>query len=68
MSRLEQTRLLKSYPRLSLPMNLLTVTGSLLVALPFSIALFPQMVSRKATDLESRFHHLKDEQGQPLTV
>ena len=66
MAQLESTKLLKAYPRLSMPLNLLTVTGSLLVALPCAIALFPQIAQVDAKTLEPRFWGLKDSLGNPI--
>ncbi|KAJ3370885.1 Sideroflexin-1 [Kappamyces sp. JEL0680] len=66
MSQLERTRLLRSRPWLGIPFNLLTVSGSLLVALPFAIALFPQMASLDVSRVEPEFAGLKRANGLPV--
>ncbi|KAJ3079016.1 hypothetical protein HK100_010534, partial [Physocladia obscura] len=43
MGQLEKTKFLKSNPRLHAPVNLITICGSLMAALPCAIALFPQI-------------------------
>ena len=46
----------------------LTLIGtSLLVFLPPAIATFPQVAKISPSQLEPRFHHLTDAQGQPIT-
>ncbi|KAI8903337.1 Tricarboxylate/iron carrier [Gorgonomyces haynaldii] len=65
LSRLENG-FLKRHPRLTMPLNLLTVTGSLLVALPCAIALFPQKASMKVEKLEPEFQKMRDSKGNPL--
>lgn len=54
MTMLEKS-FLKTYPRLSIPMNLLCVSGSLMAALPCAIALFPQTASLAVDEVEPRF-------------
>ncbi|KAI8898758.1 Tricarboxylate/iron carrier [Globomyces pollinis-pini] len=66
MSQLEKTTFLKRNPRLNLPLNLVTVSASLLVALPCAIALFPQVASLEVNKLEPQFQNLKDKKGNPI--
>ncbi|KAI9203505.1 Tricarboxylate/iron carrier [Polychytrium aggregatum] len=66
MSQLERTRWLRANPRLVMPVNLLTITGSLMAALPCAIALFPQTASMPVSQLEPKFHDLRDANGNPI--
>ena len=66
MSQLEKTSFLKSYPRLTMPLNLFTISASLMGALPCAIALFPQTASIAAVKLEPQFRNLKDENGDHI--
>jgi hypothetical protein len=43
MSQIEKKKWYTSNPRLRLPVNLVVVCTSMLVALPFAIAIFPQV-------------------------
>ncbi|KAJ3413462.1 hypothetical protein HDV05_008031 [Chytridiales sp. JEL 0842] len=66
MSQLERTKFMRNNPRLGIPMNLLTISGSLMAALPCSIALFPQTASISVNSLEPRFQNLKDANGNRI--
>ena len=66
MARLEKTKFMQKRPYLSIPMNLLTVSVSLLVALPFAIALFPSQASLPVHKLEKDFHNVKKRDGTPI--
>lgn len=66
MSQFEKTKLLKTYPKLSMPLNLATISACLLAALPPSIALFPQIAKVNVNQLESELTGLKDSRGAPL--
>ena len=59
MSQLEKTNFLKNNRKLIIPLNLLTVTASIMVALPCAIALFPQKASLNASELEPEFKQHK---------
>jgi tricarboxylate carrier len=48
------------------PVNLTIVGACLMLGLPLAIGLFPQTKKVKSTDLETEFHHLKDENGKPI--
>mmetsp|Transcript_22486 Transcript_22486/g.62628 ORF Transcript_22486/g.62628 Transcript_22486/m.62628 type:complete len:377 (-) Transcript_22486:132-1262(-) len=50
------------------PVNVTFVMLGFGFGLPATIALFPQNGIIYAKDLEERFHHLRDEQGNPVTV
>ncbi|KAI8620818.1 Tricarboxylate/iron carrier, partial [Chytriomyces sp. MP71] len=69
MGQLEKTKFLKANPRLLMPLNLLTVAlicGSLMVALPCAIALFPQNVAANVESLEPRFRNLTANNGERI--
>ncbi|KAI9337374.1 Tricarboxylate/iron carrier [Zopfochytrium polystomum] len=66
MTQLERTAVMQRNPRLALPANLVTISLSLLGALPCAIALFPQVAAVPATSLEPRFHNLVDSGGAPV--
>ena len=55
MTQLEKTNFLKRNRYLTIPLNLVTVTASILVALPCAIALFPQKASLETTKVEPEF-------------
>jgi sideroflexin-5 len=52
MSMFEKTKLLKRIPKLHLPINLAVCTLCFFIALPASIAIFPQMSEVKTNELE----------------
>ncbi|KAH6571701.1 hypothetical protein BASA62_003710 [Batrachochytrium salamandrivorans] len=66
MSQMERTSLFKRFPRAVGPFNLLTVTGSLLAALPCAIALFPQTASISTDKLEPHLQGLVTSNGSPV--
>lgn len=68
MRGLAKLTLLPTSPRLRLAVELTAITGSLAGALPVCMALFPQTASYKATDLEPKFHNLRDVQGRPILI
>jgi hypothetical protein len=55
MTAFERTKLVKSYPQIKLPLNLLSVSVSLMAALPCAIALEPQISSIRVEDAELEF-------------
>ncbi|KAJ3237087.1 hypothetical protein HDU81_009967 [Chytriomyces hyalinus] len=66
MGQLERTKFLKSNPKLHMPLNLLTICGSLLAALPCAIALFPQIAEVDVNQLEPRFRNLTANNGDRI--
>ncbi|KAI8924186.1 Tricarboxylate/iron carrier [Entophlyctis helioformis] len=66
MAQLERTAWLQKRRWLTMPLNLATVAGSLLVALPCAIAIAPQMASIEVSKLEPRFRGLVDKDGRPV--
>eukprot|EP01096_Ripella_sp_DP13-Kostka_P013284 TRINITY_DN5754_c0_g1_i1.p1 TRINITY_DN5754_c0_g1~~TRINITY_DN5754_c0_g1_i1.p1 ORF type:complete len:354 (-),score=142.19 TRINITY_DN5754_c0_g1_i1:133-1116(-) len=50
------TSFLTRFPRLYQPLNISVITLVLMTALPAAVALFPQTLVRKASDLEPEFH------------
>ncbi|KAJ3331492.1 Sideroflexin-5 [Blyttiomyces sp. JEL0837] len=66
MTQLERTTFMKQNPRLAMPVNLLTICGSLMAALPCAIALYPQTAAISVDRLEPKFQSLKDKNGQPI--
>ncbi|TPX74983.1 hypothetical protein CcCBS67573_g03756 [Chytriomyces confervae] len=66
MGQLERTKFLKSNPRLHMPLNLLTICGSLMAALPCAIALFPQIAEVDVNQLEPRFRNLTANNGDRI--
>ncbi|KAI1421241.1 Tricarboxylate/iron carrier [Xylaria sp. FL1777] len=54
--KLQRTRWLKRNPHLTLPINLGLILGMSFVALPFSLAVFPQQQKISTDKLESEFH------------
>ncbi len=48
--------------------ELAIITSLLWTALPMAIAVFPQQVTADVRSLESRFHALTDQRGQPVTA
>ena len=53
-------------PKIKIAAELIVITGCLLGALPCAVALFPQVASCKATDLEKEYHNLKDKNGKTI--
>lgn len=53
---------------LTMPFNVTFVMLGFGFGLPATIALFPQNGTIYAEDLEERFHHLRDQQGNAVTV
>ncbi|KAJ3181552.1 hypothetical protein HDU85_003494 [Gaertneriomyces sp. JEL0708] len=66
MAKLERTTFWKQHPRWRVPLNLATITGSLLAALPCAVALFPQRASMPVSLLEPQFYSLKAVDGSPI--
>ncbi|KAJ3310873.1 hypothetical protein HDV04_004566 [Boothiomyces sp. JEL0838] len=66
MSQLERTNWLKQRPRLNIPLNLLTVSASLMAALPCAIALYPQMASLPVDKVEPEFQNIKKPNGEKV--
>ncbi|KAI9333457.1 Tricarboxylate/iron carrier [Obelidium mucronatum] len=66
MSQLEKTKFLKANPRLHAPLNLLTICGSLMAALPCAIALFPQIAEVSVDNLEPQFRQLRGADGERI--
>ncbi|KAJ3066910.1 hypothetical protein HDU98_009838 [Podochytrium sp. JEL0797] len=66
MSQVEKTKFWKSNPRLHAPLNLLTICGSLMAALPCAIALFPQIAEVSVEKLEPRFNQLRGADGERI--
>ncbi|KAI8806286.1 Tricarboxylate/iron carrier [Cladochytrium replicatum] len=66
MTQLERTAWMQRNPRLGIPINLLTIAGSLMAALPCSVALFPQKASASVSKLEPRFQGLVDKDGKKV--
>eukprot|EP01117_Protostelium_nocturnum_P004802 TRINITY_DN1742_c0_g1_i1.p1 TRINITY_DN1742_c0_g1~~TRINITY_DN1742_c0_g1_i1.p1 ORF type:complete len:347 (-),score=117.98 TRINITY_DN1742_c0_g1_i1:30-1070(-) len=64
MSIAERTRWYK--PKYAFPLNLATITLMLFTGLPVAVSLFPQQVSINADKLESRFHNLRDSEGNRI--
>lgn len=52
----------------TLPLSATFVLLGFGLGLPATIAIFPQTGTVEASDLEEKFQHLKDEQGNPVTV
>mmetsp|Transcript_18517 Transcript_18517/g.40297 ORF Transcript_18517/g.40297 Transcript_18517/m.40297 type:complete len:374 (-) Transcript_18517:454-1575(-) len=59
--------ILKKNRRLTLPFNITFVMLSFSFGLPAAIALFPQIGTVEASDLEDKFQHLRDARGNPVT-
>ncbi|KAJ3044238.1 hypothetical protein HDV00_002916 [Rhizophlyctis rosea] len=66
MSRLERTAWFRTNPRMAIPINLVTIAGSLMAALPCAVALFPQRASMPVSKLEASFAGKLDSRGRPL--
>ncbi|KAG0216172.1 Tricarboxylate/iron carrier [Mortierella sp. GBAus27b] len=62
----DKTEWARRFPRAVIPLNLGIISLSLMTALPFAIAAFPQYAQVNAKDLEERFWNLKDSKGQPI--
>ena len=63
MTQLERTVFMKNNPRMAIPINLMTISFSLLGALPCAIALYPQVAEVPVAELEAKFHGLRDKNG-----
>ncbi|KAJ3168004.1 hypothetical protein HDU88_001952 [Geranomyces variabilis] len=66
MARLDRSAWMKANMRWRTPINLLTITGSLLAALPCAVALFPQRASLPINKVEPKFALLRTRDGRPL--
>ena len=66
MDRLARYDWFKSRPHLNIPVQLLTISASLMIALPLAIALFPQTASLSVNDAEKQFEGLKRTNGEPV--
>ncbi|KAJ3299067.1 hypothetical protein HDU79_000026 [Rhizoclosmatium sp. JEL0117] len=66
MSQLEKTKFLKANPRLHAPLNLLTICGSLMAALPCAVALYPQIAEVPVEKLEPQFRQLRGNDGERI--
>ncbi|KAJ3152936.1 hypothetical protein HDU86_005391 [Geranomyces michiganensis] len=66
MARLDRSAWMKANARWRTPINLFTITGSLLAALPCAVALFPQRASLPIGKVEQKFALLKTRDGRPL--
>ncbi|KAJ3175195.1 hypothetical protein HDU87_006430 [Geranomyces variabilis] len=66
MARLDRSAWMKANMRWRTPINLFTITGSLLVALPCAVALFPQRASLPISKVEPKFALLRTKDGRPL--
>ncbi|KAI8826213.1 Tricarboxylate/iron carrier [Fimicolochytrium jonesii] len=66
MARIDRTQFLKRHPGYRTPINLATITGSLLAALPCAVALFPQRATMRVSDLEERMRGVRGRDGRVL--
>ncbi|KAI8588542.1 Tricarboxylate/iron carrier [Geranomyces variabilis] len=66
MARLDRSAWMKANMRWRTPINLFTITGSLLAALPCAVALFPQRASLPIGKVEPKFALLRTRDGRPL--
>lgn len=65
MALLNQLKAVKgASPRAKVALEIAVVTGSLWLALPLSIGLFPQVCTAPASALETKFQGLKDKDGK----
>lgn len=48
--------------------QLSVITGSLALALPVAMSIFPPRAAFKAEDLEPEFRNVKDARGRPVTT
>jgi len=55
-------------PRIKLVMELVAITTSLSLALPATLAIFPQTMEFDPMSLEPAFHSLLDQNGEPIKV
>ena len=56
----------RARPALRGPAQIVSITASLLFALPLAIGVFPQNSEVAVEELESEFHHLRDSAGNPI--
>jgi len=68
MKFLNATKFFRKNPRISMPVEILTIIICLWGALPMAIGLFPQQYSVPVTALEESFHDMKDEDGEHISV
>jgi sideroflexin-5 len=61
--RLQRTKLLQRYPRMTGPVNLALILGVSLVALPCAIGAFPQRQRIHVSNLEPEFHDRQYKNG-----
>jgi sideroflexin-5 len=66
MGLLKRTKFMSARPSLHAPVQLGVIAATLLTAVPAGIALFPQRFFIDATDLEPKFHTLRDRNGEPI--
>jgi hypothetical protein len=66
MTQLEKTKFLKTNQKLIIPLNLFIISSCLMLALPPSIALFPQIAELNLDGLEDSFKGMKDSKGYDL--
>jgi hypothetical protein len=55
-----QKNFLKNNPSLAVPITTYVLLTSFGIGLPFTIALFPQIAEIDASEVEAKFHHLRD--------
>jgi len=66
MNQIEKTSLFKKWPKLKMPINLATISLSLLIGLPAAVAIFPQQAVLPVEKLEPRFQRMVDSNGNPI--
>lgn len=64
---LQRTKVIPTSGALTRVVDLAMIGTSLLVFLPPAIATFPQVAKINPNQLETKFHHLTDQQGNPIT-
>ncbi|EPX72633.1 MTC tricarboxylate transporter [Schizosaccharomyces octosporus yFS286] len=64
--RLQKTNWLRKSPKLTIPVNLGLVGITSLIALPLAVGIFPGRETISPMKLESKFHDLKDKNGNAL--
>jgi len=66
MAGLDRLSFIRNNPKVKIPINLALLSGVFLTSLPAAIALFPQQAEVNVNQLESKFHNLKDKNGNPI--
>eukprot|EP00814_Leptocylindrus_danicus_P007649 CAMPEP_0116010314 /NCGR_PEP_ID=MMETSP0321-20121206/3933_1 /TAXON_ID=163516 /ORGANISM="Leptocylindrus danicus var. danicus, Strain B650" /LENGTH=461 /DNA_ID=CAMNT_0003479401 /DNA_START=89 /DNA_END=1474 /DNA_ORIENTATION=- len=61
-------RMIAKNPAMATPLTMFLLLTCFGIGLPAAVAIFPQIAEIKVEELEEKFHHLKDENGNDIRV